>query len=68
MDLEDQFFDPAMQNKNFYTDADFLRALEKMISKIHLLTLLCRTRASVPASFFSSESTNTNLKSICLKG
>ena len=29
MDLEDQFFRPAMQNKNFYAGADFLRALEK---------------------------------------
>ena len=29
MDLEDQFFHPAMQNKNFYAGADFPGALEK---------------------------------------
>ena len=29
MDLEDQFFHPAMQNKNFYAGAGFLRAFEK---------------------------------------
>ena len=47
-----------MQNKNFYAGADFPGALEKMISKIHLFTLLCRTRASMPASFSSENYKN----------
>ena len=69
MDLEDQFFHPAMQNKNFYAVADFPRPLEKNDLEDPFIHLAMQDKSfSVRVGFFFSESTNTNLKSICLKG
>ena len=69
MDFEDQFFHPAMQNKNFYAGADFPGPLEKIDLEDPFNHLAMQDKSfCARVVFFCSESTNTNLKSICLKG